>query len=211
MIDELISKIREARLRGFFTEDDSRSFTKVSEELGAQWGLLDQLNIAITDRNEPLIKVLKAKIEGYIETGEVPDVKLVEEVEPEPFMLMAAFMLPTSNLSNMQYNALAASYPDYKVGVLYKVGTQFKYNGLLYEVIQEHTTQADWKPNELPALYKKIVSKGQIPEWQKPTGSHDAYQKGDRVKYKDKIYESTIDGNVYSPDEYEQGWKEVTQ
>ena len=46
-------------------------------------------------------------------------------------------------------------------------------------------------------------------EWKRPEGAHDAYNTGDRVTYNGKVYESTIDGNSWSPDEYPQGWKEV--
>lgn len=48
-----------------------------------------------------------------------------------------------------------------------------------------------------------------IPEWVQPTGAHDAYNKGDRVRYAGKVYESLIDGNVWSPDVYPAGWKEL--
>ncbi|MFA7115570.1 MAG: carbohydrate-binding protein [Candidatus Omnitrophota bacterium] len=42
-----------------------------------------------------------------------------------------------------------------------------------------------------------------------PTGAHDAYQKGDRVLFEGKTYESLIDANVWSPTSYPQGWKEI--
>lgn len=48
-----------------------------------------------------------------------------------------------------------------------------------------------------------------VPAFIQPTGSHDAYQTGDRVIYNGQIYESTIDNNVWSPDTYPQGWKLV--
>ena len=48
----------------------------------------------------------------------------------------------------------------------------------------------------------------EVVEWKQPTGGHDAYARGDRVKYADgKIYESVIDGNVWSPDVYPAGWQ----
>ena len=47
-------------------------------------------------------------------------------------------------------------------------------------------------------------------EFKQPTGAHDAYMSGDVMLYKDgKIYESTIDHNVWSPDVNPNGWKEV--
>lgn len=48
-----------------------------------------------------------------------------------------------------------------------------------------------------------------IPEFKQPTGAHDAYKKGDLVMFKGKKYESLIDANVYSPEAYPAGWKEV--
>lgn len=48
-----------------------------------------------------------------------------------------------------------------------------------------------------------------IPEFVQPTGAQDAYKKGDKVSFNGKIYESLIDGNVYSPSAYPLGWQEV--
>lgn len=45
------------------------------------------------------------------------------------------------------------------------------------------------------------------PDFVQPTGGHDAYNTGDRVTYQGKVYESTIDANVWAPDAYPQGWK----
>ena len=41
-------------------------------------------------------------------------------------------------------------------GIVATVGMKLTYNGATYEVIQPHTTQADWLPDALPALYKKL-------------------------------------------------------
>ena len=46
-------------------------------------------------------------------------------------------------------------------------------------------------------------------EFVQPTGAHDAYNLGDRVSYNGKVYESVINGNVWSPDVYPDGWKEI--
>lgn len=81
--------------------------------------------------------------------------------------------------------------------------------GILYKCIQPHHTQADWKPKDTPALWKK-VSVEEFPEWVKPTGGHDAYNKGDKVTFQSEHYISTIDGNVWSPVEYPQGWQKVS-
>ena len=49
----------------------------------------------------------------------------------------------------------------------------------------------------------------EYPEYVKPTGGHDAHMKGYKTTYKGKKFISLIDNNVWTPDEYPQGWKEV--
>ena len=48
-----------------------------------------------------------------------------------------------------------------------------------------------------------------ITDFVQPTGAHDAYQKGNKVRFNGVIYESLIDGNVWSPEVYPAGWKVV--
>lgn len=80
----------------------------------------------------------------------------------------------------------------------------------LYKVAQPHTSQADWLPDKTPALYTPIgLDDSGFPVWSQPTGAHDAYNKGDIVNYNGVLYESLIDGNVYSPEAYPQGWGRV--
>ena len=47
------------------------------------------------------------------------------------------------------------------------------------------------------------------PPYKQPTGAHDAYNAGDRMTYNGEEYESTINGNVWTPDAYPQGWKKL--
>ena len=49
----------------------------------------------------------------------------------------------------------------------------------------------------------------EVPPYKQPTGAHDAYNAGDRMKFNGDVYESTINGNVWSPDAYPQGWKKL--
>ena len=46
----------------------------------------------------------------------------------------------------------------------------------------------------------------EYPPWQQPTGSHDAYQAGDRVTHDGTVWESDIDANVWEPPEQ---WTEI--
>lgn len=104
-------------------------------------------------------------------------------------------------------------FPEWMVGVAYAVNDRVRYHKKLYKVVQAHTSQGDWLPNETPALYTEVAAPGEIPVWKQPTGAQDAYNIGDKVYYPDKngtIYECTIDNNVWSPDAYPDGWQAVS-
>ena len=98
-------------------------------------------------------------------------------------------------------------FPQWVVEHAYVVGERLQYNGVLYRVVQAHTSQADWTPDITPALFV-VVSLDEWPEFVQPTGVHDAYNKGDKVTFEGKHYISLIDGNVYSPTAYPAGWQE---
>lgn len=46
------------------------------------------------------------------------------------------------------------------------------------------------------------------PEYKQPTGVHDAYHVGDKITYNGKHYMCVLDGCVWPPDIYPQGWQE---
>lgn len=105
-------------------------------------------------------------------------------------------------------------YRPYEIGKAYKKDEFFTYgtNGVgdpqLYKVVKDHTSQADWLPDKERSLYTPIgLDDEGYPVWSQPTGAHDAYNKGDIVNYNGTLYQSLIDGNVYSPDSYPAGWK----
>lgn len=105
------------------------------------------------------------------------------------------------------------AFPKYVVGKLYKTKEVFSYgvnevgDPQLYQVLQDHTSAEQWTPDASPSLYKAIgVTEDGYPEWVQPLGASDAYNTGDIVSYNGTLYKSTIDGNVWSPVDYPQGW-----
>lgn len=87
-------------------------------------------------------------------------------------------------------------------------GEIITHKGVRYEVLQDHTLQAEWEPGLVPALYKVAGDPGdEWPDFVQPTGAHDAYKKGDKVTFEGQHYESLIDNNVWSPAVYPAGWE----
>lgn len=97
------------------------------------------------------------------------------------------------------------------------------YNGVLYKSLIDGNV---WSPDVYPAGWEPVEGETvdseptpepepepgptTYPDFVQPTGAHDAYKTGDRVTYNGKVYESTMDGNTWSPDAYPQGWEEVS-
>ncbi|MBR3237080.1 MAG: hypothetical protein IKF99_01430 [Oscillospiraceae bacterium] len=103
-------------------------------------------------------------------------------------------------------------FPAWLTNIDYAVDYRVRYLTKLYRCVQAHTSQADWTPDKTPALWTEVAKPGEIPVWRQPTGAQDAYNKGDKVWYPEKdtkVYESLIDANVYSPEAYPAGWKEI--
>lgn len=127
-----------------------------------------------------------------------------------------ALQMFAMSLTDDKAMEIASVYEPWEVGKAYSVDTILRYgeNGVgdpqLYRVVQAHTSQVGWTPDATASLYVAIgLNTDGYPVWSKPTGAHDAYNTGDIVDYNGILYKSLIDGNVYSPDEYPQGWEIV--
>lgn len=103
-------------------------------------------------------------------------------------------------------------FPAWAAGTAYVAEQRIRYGGKLYRCVQGHTSQEGWEPPNVPALWTEVAKPGEIPVWKQPTGAQDAYNMGDKVWYPAKdttVYESLIDANVYSPEAYPAGWKQL--
>ena len=120
-------------------------------------------------------------------------------------------MIERSSASLSDNDALEAVelFPVWAADTEYAADVRVRYGEKLYRCVQAHTSQTGWEPDKTPALWTEVAKPGEIPVWKQPTGAQDAYNKGDRVHYPDAdgpVYESLIDGNVWSPEAYPAGW-----
>ena len=98
--------------------------------------------------------------------------------------------------------------PKWEADKQYVTGQRVTYNGVVYKVLSNHTSQATWKPTEAPSLFTKVLipDENVIPEWEQPA-STNPYMIGDKVTHNGKTWESTTDNNVWEPGVY--GWETV--
>lgn len=129
-----------------------------------------------------------------------------------------ALQMFAQTLTDEQALEISTVYPAWEAGKAYAQGDIITYgvndvgDPKLYRVAQAHTSQADWIPSGTNALYTPIgLTDDGYPVWSQPTGAHDAYNTGDIVEYNGTLYKSTIDGNVWAPDAYPDGWEIYTE
>jgi hypothetical protein len=127
--------------------------------------------------------------------------------------LRRALQLLAMTFTDEKAMEVAAVFDLWQPGKTYESGefVQWGENALgdpqLYKVAQSHLSQADWLPENTPALYIAVgLDEQGYPIWSAPTGAHDAYNQGDVVSFEGQLYESLVDGNVYSPKENPAGW-----
>lgn len=111
-----------------------------------------------------------------------------------------------SFLDDEQAESVSSLYPFWGTDVDYALGDRIQYDGLLYRCVQAHTSQSDWIPPSVPALWVR-TSTEEWPEWIQPQGAHDAYKKGDKCSHNSKHWISNMDANVFEPGVA--GWDEA--
>lgn len=102
-----------------------------------------------------------------------------------------------------------ALYPKWNGnGVAYAADARVQHDGVLYRVLQAHTSQATWNPVDAPSLFAKVLipDPDAIPAWEQPD-STNPYMKGDRVTHNGAEWVSAIDNNVLEPGAY--GWEQI--
>lgn len=118
----------------------------------------------------------------------------------------------------------------------YMTGDKVRFEGQVYESLVDNNV---WSPSAYPSAWKLVEETTEeepeeelpvqpeepiepepepepeqpevetVPEWVQP-GAANPYSKGDRVMFEGHVYESVIDGNVWSPTAYPAGWQLIS-
>lgn len=122
--------------------------------------------------------------------------------------VIAALVKLRESATDEQALSVPALYPAWRSGVAYTTGQRVVFDGVLYKVLQDHTSQDDWTPDAAPSLFSRVlIPDGEtIPEWVQPD-STNTYSKGDQVTHNGKTWVSDCDNNSWEPGVY--GWTEV--
>ena len=152
-----------------------------------------------------------------VEIEPTEEEQMIEQTSKAMELLNINFNDLLPNLTDEQALQVPLMFPKWQAGKEYAVGDRVLYLGVLYKVLQAHTSQAGWEPDITPSLFaKNLIVKDEdgeqvdIPEWVQPD-STNPYMIGDKVKFEGKVYQSLIDNNVWSPSAYPEGWEQVNE
>ena len=122
--------------------------------------------------------------------------------------VIAALLTLRESATDEQALSVPALYPAWRSGVHCAAGQRVIFDGVLYKVLQDHTSQDDWTPDAAPSLFSRVlIPDGEtIPEWVQP-GSTNPYAKGNKVTHNGKTWVSDYDNNVWEPGVF--GWTEI--
>ena len=152
-----------------------------------------------------------------VEIEPTEEEQIIEQTNKAMELLNINFNGLLPNLSDEQALQVPLMFPKWQADKEYVVGDRVLYLGVLYKVLQAHTSQQGWEPDITPSLFaKNLIIKDDsgeqvdIPEWVQPD-STNPYMIGDKVKFEGKVYQSLIDNNVWSPSAYPEGWEQVNE
>ena len=108
------------------------------------------------------------------------------------------------NLTDAEALDFQELYPSWQVGFDYKKDWIIQYDGSLYRIGQDHTSQEQWTPGSegTTALYSKIsISEEGYEVWKEWDGVSGSYESGQIVEdpNDNQLYISKIDSNVWGP------------
>ena len=122
--------------------------------------------------------------------------------------IVAALVKLRESATDEQALSVPALYPAWRSGVRYAAGQRVLYRGVLYKVLQDHTSQDDWTPDAASSLFAQVLNPDAdiISEWVQPE-STNPYAKGDKVTHNGKTWVSDYDNNVWEPGVF--GWTDI--
>lgn len=96
-------------------------------------------------------------------------------------------------------------FKKWEAGMDVTAGQRYQHIGKLWRVVQTHTTQADWEPQNTPALWTE-VSLDAWPDIPENIPSTAPWMAGDKGTWKGQHYICQLDNCVWNPEQLPSAW-----
>lgn len=152
---------------------------------------------------------------------------ILDWIQPEstnPYMLNdkvyhnGKFWISTINNNTWEPDVVNTLWIEYitkwENGVSYRLNQKVKYEEIIYISLIDNNSHSIEDENYWIKYIEEPITEetpsDEITEWKQPS-STNGYALGDKVSYEGLIYESLIDNNVWSPNDYPAGWQEIIE
>lgn len=111
-------------------------------------------------------------------------------------------------LTDQQASEAVALYPMMRYdGKLIAAGTRIQWNGMLKRAAVDLWDTEENNPDNATALWEDIQYREGVRIIPEVITAGLAFEEGERGWWRDEIYESLIEANVWTPEQYPEKWK----
>ena len=113
-----------------------------------------------------------------------------------------------ASLDDKTASSAASLFPALRGnGALIVAGTRINWNGTIKKAAVDLWDMEDNNPENAPALWEDLAYRDGIRIIPDIITVTTAFSKGEEGWWKDAVYTSLMDGNVYTPEQYLAGWQ----
>lgn len=113
-------------------------------------------------------------------------------------------------LEDTEASVIPELFPTLKEdGSLVSAGTRINWNGTLRKAAVDLWDTVENNPDNAPTLWETISYEGSHRVITEAITSTQAFAKGEKGWWKDALYESLYDANVWNPEQFAAGWQKV--
>ena len=136
----------------------------------------------------------------------------LDDIQAQAEALRIAMDKAGACLTDEQAAEAKELYPLWAADTAYVVGDKRRSADKLWKCLQAHTSQAEWEPENAPALWAEIAPAGEYREIKDNMLPTEAFALDEIGWYGEKtnLYKSKMAGNTYTPVTYPDGWEAVT-
>lgn len=121
--------------------------------------------------------------------------------------LIADIVKLRESVTDAQASLAVSVYPTLKQdGSLVKSGTRINHNGTIIKVAVDLYDTETNSPENAPTLWETLNYKDGYRIIPEVITVGTAFSKGELGWWNDELYESLVDSNIYTPDQYAQNW-----
>lgn len=155
-----------------------------NRKIGEKYYFVDDNNNIIREATQEEISALKSSL--ILDAKEIARKPLTET---EVLRLFVSAQINNIDVDDNTSLRMKTYYPEWKEGTPYSKGYKVQFEGRLWTVVQDHTSQLGWQPTTAPSLWREIneVCSGELTD-PIPYNGNMALESGKYYVQDNKIY-----------------------